>query len=175
MRTEQAPIEWFFANLFEPLYSHADAMELTGVTHDTLQNWANRKIVRPKLINRKRRYNGLEVAQLAVAHSLVQHLGLEPSRATLGVVMGLLIFQRKLKAGEFSLRNIEHQVLVFTASYEEPELFDVRKDAAKVFEKEDSILLLPAGRLLNALASRQRKLVESRMTAKDAPPEKKGG
>src|ERR1700756_1048411 len=95
---KQESVEWFFVNLFKPLFTHAEVLDLAGdrIKHDTLQNWANREYVRPKLVNGKRRYNALEVAQVVLAQPLVQQLEMEPSSAVLALLSAVLLFNRKL-------------------------------------------------------------------------------
>ena len=159
---ENHPIAWFFQNLFKPLFSHAEVLTLAGerLTHDTLQNWANRKYVKPKMVKGKRRYNAIEVAQIAIAQPLIKQFDVEPSTATLAIVTAALIFQRKMKSKEFSLNQAPHLLAIFTKHHDEPAF--VQKPTAKLFETDEAFIVLPFGRLLNDLAKRQRHLVESR-------------
>ncbi len=161
---EEEAIGWFFNHLFEPLFSHAEVLALVGdpLTHDTLQNWANRKYVTPKLVNGKRRYNALEVATVSFAQPLVQNLGMEPSAATLAIVSAMLIFNRKLKAKGLWATQAQHQMLVYTDSVADPRVFDARKLPPHFFEKYEAFTVLAVGRLLNDLARKQRDLVEAR-------------
>src|SRR5258708_5183232 len=101
------PISWFFQTLFKPLFSHADVMTLAGdrLRADTLQNWTNRKYLEPKIIKGKRRYNANEVAQVLIAQPLIAQFDMQPETAVLAILTATLIFQRKLKSKEFSLKQ----------------------------------------------------------------------
>jgi hypothetical protein len=163
---EEDAIGWFFNHLFEPLFSHAEVLALVGdsLTHDTLQNWANRKYVTPKLVKGKRRYNALEVATVSLAQPLVENMGMDPSSATLAVVSAVLIFNRKLKANR-TLKvttQVQHQMLAYTKSVAEPEVFDAREISPDFFVKYDAFTVLAVGRMLNDLARKQRNLVQAR-------------
>ncbi|SHH23009.1 hypothetical protein SAMN05444169_6434 [Bradyrhizobium erythrophlei] len=160
---EEEAIGWFFNHLFEPLFSHAEVLALVDeLTHDTLQNWANRKYVTPKLVKGKRRYNALEVATVSLAQPLVWNLGMDPSAATLAVVSAMLYFHRKLKAKEVSATQVRHQMLAYTKSVAEAEVFDARRIPPDFFEKYEAFTVLAVGRLLNDLARKQRDFVEAR-------------
>jgi hypothetical protein len=164
---ENHPIAWFFQNLFKPLFSHAEVLTLAGdrLKHDTLQNWANRKYVEPKMVSGKRRYRAIEVAQISMAQPLISQFDMEPSTATLVILSATLIFQRKMKAKEFSLSQAPNLLCIFTGHHDiEPVV--VQKPTTQLFQSNEAFLVLPFGRLLNDLAKRQKHLVESR--AQDA-------
>jgi hypothetical protein len=165
LNDDSQPIVWFFRNLFKPLFSHAEVLALVGegLKHDTLQNWANRKYVKPKTIKGKRRYDANEVAQISMAQPLIRHFQAEPMTAILAILGATLVFQRKLKK-EFSLKQAPHLLCVFTNPIDEPVV--VRKATAKVFESDEAFIVLPFGRLLNDLAKRQKLLVEARSVRK---------
>ena len=156
-------IEWFFARLFDPLFSHAQVLVLSGdqLKHDTLQNWANRKYVEPKIVSGKRMYSPIEVAQVILAQPFVSRLEMTPQAATLVVVSSLLILNRKIKSKEIAANQTKYQLFAFTASYEEPCMFDSRKAASNIFESASAFFVLPIGRLLDDLALRQRDLLET--------------
>jgi hypothetical protein len=162
------PISWFFRNLFEPRFNQAEVLMLAGerLKPDTLQNWANRRYVEPKMVGGKRRYSAIEVAQISLAQALIFNLEVEPSTATLAIVTAILIFHRKLKSEEFSLKQAPYLVGVFNNPINEPIFVDPRKAAPKLFETDEAFFVIPFGRLLNDLAKRQRELVESRSMRK---------
>lgn len=156
------PISWFFQNLDKPNFNQTEVLVLAGerLKAITLQNWTNRQYVKPKMVGGKRRYSALEVASIALAQPLVWNLSVDPSTATLSIVSAMLIFQRKLKSKEFSLKEVEHMLGVFNEASEEPIFIDARKAAPKVFEAHEAFIVLPFGRILNDLAERQRQIVE---------------
>jgi len=160
---EEEAMGWFFNHLFEPLFSHGEVLALVeGLTHDNLQNWANRKYVTPKLVKGKRRYNALEVATISMAQPLVWTLGMEPSSAVLAVLSALLYFNRERQAKKFSTTQVRHQMLAFTESVAEAKVFDARKIPRDFFEKYEAFTVLALGRLLDDLARKQRDFVEAR-------------
>jgi hypothetical protein len=156
------PISWFFQNLDKPHFYQAEVLELAGkrLKAVTLQNWTNRQYIKPKMVGGKRRYSALEVAQISLAQPLVRGFGIDPTTATLVIVHGLLVFQRKLKSKEFSPDDVSHILGAIAAPEEEPIFIDARKVAPKLFETREALIVLPFGRLLNDLAERQRQLVE---------------
>jgi hypothetical protein len=156
-------IVWFFANLFEPLFTHAQVLALSGdqLKHDTLQNWANRKYVKPKIVGGKRMYSPIEVAQVVLAQPFVSRLEMTPTAATLVVVSALLILNRKMKSKAIVANETRYQLFAYTASYEEPSIFDSRKAAPNVFESASAFFVLPIGRLLDDLALQQQELLET--------------
>jgi hypothetical protein len=161
------PISWFFQNLFKPLFSHADVLALAGdrLKHDTLQNWTNRKYLEPKMIKGKRRYNANEVAQILIAQPLISQFYMDPRNAILNILGATLIVQRKLKDEEFSLKQAPQLLCIFTNAISDPTAV-VLKPTAKHFETDEAFFVLPFGRLLNDLAKRQKRLVESRLAPK---------
>lgn len=156
------PISWFFQNFDKPNFNQTEVLVLAGerLKAITLQNWTNRQYVKPKMVGGKRRYSALEVAQVSLSQPLVWNLRVDPSAATLVIMSAMLIFQRKLKSKEFSLKDVSHMLGVFNNTLEDPIFIDARKAAPKIFEAHEAFIVLPFGRLLNDLAERQRQLVE---------------
>src|SRR5262245_56277193 len=114
--TDQEPIGWFFDNCFKPLFSHAEILQIAGddrVTHDTLQNWANRKYVEPKLVNGKRRYSPIQAAQVVLAQPLLYLLSMEPRYATIVLLEGLLGLRRGLNLKKFTWSEAKYQALAY--------------------------------------------------------------
>src|SRR4051812_465429 len=111
---DSAPIAWFFQNLFKARFSQADVLTLAGeqLTQATLQNWANRKYVEPKLVRGKRRYTAIEVAQITMAQAMIKNLHMAPMEAVLAILTATTVFQRKLKSKEFSLEEASHLLCV---------------------------------------------------------------
>lgn len=159
------PISWFFQNLDKPRFSQAEVLLLAGdrLKPNTLQNWTNRHYVKPKMVGGKRRYSALEVAQILLAQPLVLNLEVDPSTATLIIVTAMLIFHRKLRSEELSLKEAPYLLSVFKKAIEDPIFIDSRKAALKAFETEEAFIVLPFGRLVNDLAKRQKELVDSRL------------
>lgn len=163
---DSGPIAWFFQNLFKPLFSHSEVLALAGegLKHDTLQNWANRKYVKPKMIKGKRSYNAIEVAQISMAPPLIKNFQMEPIAAFLVILLATQAFKRKLRSKEFSLEQAPHLLCAFTDPTDEPVV--VGKATDKVFEPDQAFIVLPFGRLLNDLAKRAKHLVDSRSVRK---------
>jgi hypothetical protein len=169
--TKQEPIEWFFRNIDEPLFSHAEVLELAAdgprLSHDTLQNWANRKYVQPTIEGGKRRYRPLEVAAVIMAHHVVAELRVDPAGANRAILYGLMILADKV-GKKISFAEAKYQIAVYRSPVAGgPSLYDARKSALEIFDKGEAFMVVPIGRLLEDLARRQRKMVESR-TAKNA-------
>lgn len=158
----QEAVNWFFANLFEQLFSHADVLALVGkpLSHDTLQNWANRKYVNPKIIKGKRKYSTLDVAGICLAQALVHKLNVDPNSALASALNAILIFSRAVKSKKTPFEALEHQIGAYTFLPNDPVLFDRRKPLPK--ELTGALILLPVGHLLMNLARKQCDLVKSR-------------
>jgi len=156
------PISWFFQNFDKPNFNQTEVLVLAGerLKAVTLQNWTNRQYVKPKMVGGKRRYSALEVAQISLAQPLIWNFSVDPSTATLAIMSAMLIFHRKLKSKEVSLKEVPHMLGVFNKAIEDPIFIDARKATPKVFEGGEAFIVLPFGRILNDLAERQKQLVE---------------
>src|SRR5215831_10881212 len=170
--TRQQPIEWFLGNTTEPLFSHAEVLELANyglpwpLNHDTLQNWANRKYVEPTIERGKRRYSPLDVANIIIAHHVVRELRVDPAGTVRAIWYALIILADKLKhSKKISFGEVKHQIAVYRNPTSEPSLYDARKSALEIFDKGEAFMVVPIGRLLDELASRQREMVETRESA----------
>lgn len=75
---------WLLENPLVAQYDAGDVCGLTGIPSVTLQNWANRKIITPKVSRPgkggTRRYNKAELLWIKIARSLLP-LGIEASAA----------------------------------------------------------------------------------------------
>jgi hypothetical protein len=175
----QEPIEWFFRKGDDPLFSHAEVLEFgtaeggAPLKHDTLQNWANRGYVVPTIEGGKRRYTPAEVAIIVFAQHLVNEFGVEPGRATKAIYYALLILRDKIGFADkpslpkkIPAADAKYQIAVYLENPEDqPSLYDARRAALEIFNKGRAFIVLPIGRLLNALASRMRR---------QARPERRG-
>jgi hypothetical protein len=155
-------VSWFFENLFKNLFSHADVLALVGepLSHDTLQNWANREYITPKIIRGKRKYTTLEVASICLAQPLVHDFEVNPLTAINTALNAILIFSRSVRAKKTSFEALEYQMGAYTGLLRDPLLFDRR--TAIPSELNGALVLLPVGHLLMTLAQKQLELVNSR-------------
>jgi hypothetical protein len=165
----QEPIEWFYEKGREPLFSHAEVLEIGTaegafpLKHDTLQNWANRRYIVPAMQGGKRIYTPAEVARIVLAQHLVNEFGVGPVHATKAVYYALVILQDKIEPRpglpkKISAADAKYQIAVYVENPEsQPSLYDARRSALEIFDKGQAFIVLPIGRLLDALASRMRR------------------
>jgi hypothetical protein len=167
----QEPIEWYLKNAMEPLFSHAEVLELADnrISHDTLQNWANREYIKPLIEGGKRRYSPLLVTTVILTESMVRGLRMDPAVAAGAIVAGLSKLVKKIDSPKMSkIAEAKRQIAVYDniAGYVELEdacsLYDARKSALEMFNVDEAFAVLPLGRLLDALASKMRQRVEER-------------
>jgi hypothetical protein len=162
----QEPIEWFYEKGGDPLFSHAEVLEIgaaEGVKNDTLQNWANRRYVLPTIVGGKRKYTPEEVARIVLALHLVNEFAVGPVSATKAIHYALLILHDKIEPRpglpkKISAADAKYQIAVYLENPStQPSLYDARRSALEIFDKGQAFIVLPIGRLLDALASRMRR------------------
>ena len=145
-----------------PLYATDEEIGAAeGVKHDTLQNWANRRYVVPTILGGKRKYTPAEVARIVLALHLVNEFGVGPVSATKAIHYALLILRDKIEPGlpkKISFADAKYQIAVYVENpASQPSLYDARRSALEIFDKGQAFIVLPIGRLLDALASRMRR------------------
>lgn len=169
---KQHPLFWFGANMRNGIFSHADVLELANgsLTSDTLQNWANRGLLKPDIVGGKRRYNTFELLKACISQPLVNDLKVSALMATgmtaqaFLLVVRNLVDTKKVKAqeGDIPLNQVEHFVVVFGKPGETPVIADGRKLSATLFSKPQAYGVLPFGRMLSDLASAAMEVAEAR-------------
>jgi hypothetical protein len=172
-RRQEEPIEWFLKNREARLFSHAEVLELAEnrITHDTLQNWANRKYIEPKIEGGKRRYSPGEAATVILADPLVQRIGMDPSKATAAMAYAMGTLDRQIGVlKRTKIRDAKRVIAVYRDM--DLALIDERGTARQMFNEPttdepgkppgDAFAVVPLGRLLDALASKMRKRVDER-------------
>ena len=154
------PLEWFFSRLFKPLFFHAHVLALSDqVSNATLQNWSNRKHLKPKIIGGKRLYTPADVAQVVLAEHLSRSLGVMPESGHLMVTSALLVLQRKFKAKE--LDDLRHLMFAYEDTADTPTMVDARTGQPGLFENGGvAFFVIPMARLLDELARKQIKLIK---------------
>jgi hypothetical protein len=152
---ERSPIEWFFKNAERPLFTNADVLAIAGgrVSPVTLQNWTNREYIRPTIIGHRRMYMLVEAAAVILAQPLVNKLHVEPSVATATLLFAMGVLAGQSDVGHPPIAQIRHQMVAFQAEDDGlyPEFFDERKPGP--FKDDDAFIVMPLGRLLDALAT----------------------
>jgi hypothetical protein len=154
------PLEWLFSRLFKPLFFHADVLAFSDghVSNSTLQNWSNRKHLKPKIVGGKRLYTPADVAQVVLAEHLSRSLGVMPESGHLMVTSALLVLQRKFKAKE--LDDLRHLMFAYEDIADTPTMFDARKAQRDLFENGAAFFVIPMARLLDDLARKQIKRIK---------------
>jgi hypothetical protein len=77
------PLFWLFSIGLKPQFTQADILKLApGLSASTLQNWANRDLLRPvieiKQVTGRRLYDGGQLLSAVLGHQLVEDFGLPP-------------------------------------------------------------------------------------------------
>lgn len=166
------PVLWFLGNLGAPLFSHSDVLELGApvLTSDTLQNWANRKIVSPQTIEgNKRRYDTYGMGQVILSLPLIQ-LGQSPLMAAgmineaMLLTMRNLVDEKKVKvaAGDLPLGNVHRMFCVYAAPGILPIIVDRDKLGDTLARNAAARLVIPFGKMLVDLAKRAQKIADAR-------------
>lgn len=152
------------------IFTHSDVLALAEdrIPSDTLQNWANRGLLKPDLVGGKRRYNTWELAKACLSEPLVSDLKVSPLQATsmassaVALIWANLVDTKKVKvqAGNVPLNQVEHFVVAFGGPANVPVVADGRKLPADFFSKAQAYVVLPFGRMLLDLATAAMELAE---------------
>jgi hypothetical protein len=170
------PVLWYLGNAKSPLFTHADMLELQGsrLTDDTLQNWANRKIVAPEIEGGNRRYDSVETGCIALMLPLVHDLRIMPAVAKLMAMMATTLMTRNLvdpkkvkpKAGDVPLNDVQNFYCIFGGIGRDlPTLVHKRDLVETTFRKTPACTVLGFGRILIDVVKRAQKLADSRRVA----------
>lgn len=172
------PVLWCLGNAKSPLFTHADMLELQGprLTDDTLQNWANRKIVEPEIEGGNRRYDSVDTACIALMLPLVHDLRIMPAAAKLMAMMAFTLMARNLvdpkkvkpKAGDVPLNDVQNFYCIFGSigsGNDLPMLVHKCDLVETTFRKTPACTVLGFGRILIDVVKRAQKLADSRRVA----------
>src|SRR4051812_34626106 len=95
---KEHPIYWYLANSNQPIFEQGEVLELAGkrLPPATLQNWANRGIVKPQPGGNRRRYSTWDLGHVCVGLPLVLDFNIPPSHAFAMVDQGVMRIMRNL-------------------------------------------------------------------------------
>lgn len=161
-------VMWILGNAGRALFTHAQVLELADdrLTHDTLQNWANREIVVPENDGYRRRYDGVALVQACLGIILVSDTTMSPMRATIALNQAMLLLIRNLvdpakvepKAGDVPIDQVHRFYCVIGPAGQTPSL--VRADGIAKAMKGSASTVFPFGALLVDLAKRAQKMAD---------------
>jgi hypothetical protein len=107
--SEADPLYWFEMHGSDLSFSNAAVLRLAGprLSAATLQNWANRGFVSPKIetknVKGRRRYSAGQLLHVVLGHKLVDNFKIPPAAAIAAISMAKLDFNRQLfDAGIFN-------------------------------------------------------------------------
>jgi MerR HTH family regulatory protein len=101
---------WIAEGIDTPRFEPADVCALTGISSQSLQNWANRSLISPEASRPgkggRRLYDKFDVCVIAIARGLIQ-LGMEASAALNLAAEIIMKFAAKLAELDFKLSDRE--------------------------------------------------------------------
>lgn len=187
------PILWFLANIRKPLFAHGAVIELAGgedrLPYATLQNWANRELVRPAPeCGGWRKYDTATLAQVCLCLPLLKDFNV-PVQSALPMIHSALLrtvrdlvipknLKRKLTDSDIPIERVQQYLAIFmrdppgsdgdAAGLVLPMIVHRDKIAARVLRGGPSIVM-PFGRALLDLAKRAQLMIEPPIVLPEKP------
>ena len=144
-----------------PKFTQADILRLApGLTATTLQNWANRDLVRPVILTGRRLYDTVQLQKVVLGHQLVEDLRLQPAEAIVIVLAAYLALSQALKAEGTSIWRCPDELLkqywvIRPKGRERDDVVAVKEPLiAETLTRLGASIILPHGRNLIDLAER---------------------